>query len=47
MWDNFLGIARLINRKHQVIASNKKAEEAGFIEGCCCARAGKPEIHKG
>ncbi len=47
MWDSFPGIARLIGREHQIIASNKKAEDAGFIRGCCCAKIGKPEIHKG
>lgn len=31
IWDSFPGIARLIARKPQIIASNKKAEDAGFI----------------
>lgn len=40
MWDNFPGMAN-------IIASNKRAEEMGFVAGCCCAKAGEPQIHKG
>lgn len=47
MWDGFPGIARLINKKHIVLASNKTAEEKGFTEGIVCARVGSPESHKG
>ena len=47
MWDNFPGLARLINSRHIVIASNKAAEEKGFTEGIVCARVGSPELHKG
>ena len=47
MWDGFPGIARLINSKHVIIASNKTAEEKGFTKGVICARVGSPESHKG
>lgn len=47
MWDGFPGIARLINSRHIVLASNKIAEEKGFTEGIICARVGSPESHKG
>lgn len=47
MWDGFPGIARLINKKHIVLASNKTAEEKGFTEGSVCTRVGAPELHKG
>ncbi|AKG35810.1 hypothetical protein [Paenibacillus durus] len=47
MWDGFPGIARLINKKHVVLASNKTAEQKGFTEGIVCARVGAPESHKG
>jgi hypothetical protein len=47
MWDSFPGIARLIDKRHLILASNKAAEEKGFIEGIVCARVGSPETHKG
>ena len=47
MWDSFPGIARLINNRHIILASNKTAEEKGFTEGIVCARVGAPESHKG
>lgn len=47
MWDGFPGLARLINKKHIIVASNKAAEEKGFTEEAVCARVGTPESHKG
>ena len=47
MWDRFPGIARLINNRHVILASNKAAEEKGFTDGAVCARVGSPESHKG
>jgi len=47
MWDNFPGLARLITFEHKILASNRIAEEKGFIPGMTCAAAGSPEIHRG
>ncbi|MFV0437040.1 MAG: hypothetical protein ACK5PS_06585 [Desulfopila sp.] len=46
MWDEFPGFARLIDQKHKIIASNKMAEEKGFIPGEICSRVGQPQSHK-
>ena len=46
MWDNFPGLARLINNKHEILASNEIARSNGFCEGCICAKVGPPETHK-
>ena len=47
MWDEFPGMARLIDDKHVVIAANPFAEERGFVEGVVCVKLGDPAIHKG
>jgi hypothetical protein len=47
MWDGFPGLARLINEKHIVLASNKAAQEKGFTEGVICAKVPTAEAHKG
>lgn len=46
-WDAFPGAARLIDRKHRILASNPVAEEVGFVAGAVCAKIGAPESHKG
>ena len=30
-----------------VIAANETARKAGYLEGCVCAKVGRPESHKG
>lgn len=47
MWDGFPGLARLIDKQHVVLASNKSAAETGFIEGVVCAKVLSPQAHKG
>ncbi len=47
MWDGFPGVARLIDRKNQVIAVNPFAEQAGLEAGQLCVQAGSPESHRG
>lgn len=47
LWDNFPGMARLINKQHIVIAANEIACQKGFVEGCCCAKIGLRESHNG
>lgn len=47
MWDTFPGAARLIDKGHRVLASNKAARKQGLLEGQICARMGAPESHKG
>lgn len=47
MWDGFPGYARLINNKHQIIASNALAQQAGFEEGKICASVNDPKSHRG
>lgn len=46
MWDNFPGLARLIDAHHTVLAANPRAEAAGFAPGCTCAKVGDPAIHR-
>lgn len=46
MWDAFPGIARLINNKHMILASNPLALKKGFVPGAICAKAGSAESHK-
>lgn len=46
MWDEFPGMARLIDRKHRVIAVNPAAAANGFEPGCICAQVGDPAIHR-
>ena len=33
MWNAFPGMARLINSKHEILASNQNAQEKGYIPG--------------
>ena len=47
MWDSFPGMARLINRKHMVLAGNGVAEAMGYIAGTSCARVHAPDMHRG
>lgn len=47
LWDGFPGMARLINDKHTVLASNPAAESKGFAAGANCAKVGDPAIHRG
>ena len=47
MWDSFPGLARLISNRHEVIAANMIARNAGFTEGVICAKVGAPETHRG
>lgn len=46
-WDEFPGLARLIDKRNLVIACNKAALSAGLSVGQICAKIGSPEIHKG
>ena len=46
MWDEFPGMARLIDENHMVVAANPFAEERGFVKGAVCARVGDPAIHR-
>ncbi|AJA48808.1 hypothetical protein CPAST_c27410 [Clostridium pasteurianum DSM 525 = ATCC 6013] len=41
------GLARLINKKYVVLASNKASKEKGFTEGVIYARVLTPGSHKG
>ena len=47
MWDNFPGLARLVNMRHVVLAANPLAQEKGFAPGTICAKVGSKEIHRG
>ena len=47
MWDEFPGMARLINNEHIVLAANPFAEERGFVPGAVCVKVGDPSIHRG
>lgn len=47
MWDAFPGMARLISKKHIILAANDIAIQKGFIPGAICAKVGAPESHKG
>lgn len=47
MWDDFPGVARLIDRRHMVLASNPIAVKAVFSAGSICAKVGQPESHRG
>lgn len=46
MWDAFPGIARLLNRKHEIVAANEYARQNGFVEGTICYRVGLSESHR-
>lgn len=45
-WDAFPGIARLIDKKNRVLASNRAAESAGLSAGQICVKMGAPESHR-
>lgn len=45
MWNGFPGLARLIDSRHAVIASNPFAQERGFVEGATCAKVGDSKLH--
>lgn len=47
MWDGFPGYARLITNKHEIIASNALASDAGFSAGKICATVNSPNSHRG
>ncbi len=47
MWDEFPGMARLIDKDHVVVAANPLAEKRRFVPGAVCAKIGDPAIHKG
>ena len=47
MWDAFPGMARLINKKHEILASNSIAQSKGFVPGATCAKVGAPDSHRG
>lgn len=47
MWDAFPGMARLINKKHEVLASNGAAQEKGFVPGAICSRVASPTARRG
>lgn len=47
MWDAFPGMARLINKKHEIIAANEIAVSKGFIPGAICAKISTPAAHRG
>ncbi len=46
MWDAFPGMARLIDKKHKVIAANPMAQSKGFMPNVLCAKIASPDIHK-
>ena len=46
-WELFPGQARLIDRKHRVIAVNAFAANNGRKPGELCAQFGTPESHRG
>ena len=46
MWDEFPGMARLIDRKHRMIAVDPAAAANGFEPDCICAQVGDPAIHR-
>lgn len=45
-WDDFPGLARLIDARHRVLAANAKAEAAGFVPGCVCSAVPTANKHK-
>ena len=46
-WDNFPGMARLIRKDNYVLATNKYAEDRGYLPGQICVKMGDPQSHKG
>ena len=47
MWDAFPGMARLINSKHEILASNQNAQDKGYISGAICASVPSANGHRG
>lgn len=47
MWDNFSGMARLVNKNHVVLAGNAMAVRMGYVPGISCARVPAPQMHRG
>ena len=47
MWDTFPGMARLITKKHEILASNEAAISKGFIPGEICAKVNTLQAHRG
>ena len=47
MWDAFPGMARLINSKHEILASNQIAQDKGYIPGAICASVPSANGHRG
>jgi hypothetical protein len=47
MWDAFPGMARLINSKHEILASNQNAQDKGYIPGAICASVPSANGHRG
>ncbi len=47
LWDAFPGMARLINKKHEILASNESAQKKGFVPSAICAQVASPNAHKG
>ena len=47
MWDSFPGMARLVNKKHTIIAANAEAVAMGYTPGIVCATVKNPEMHRG
>ena len=47
MWNAFPGMARLINSKHEILASNQNAQEKGYIPGAICASVPPDNGHRG
>ncbi|MBQ3180505.1 MAG: hypothetical protein IJB55_04020 [Firmicutes bacterium] len=45
-WDDFPGLARLIDARRRVLAANPRAELAGFVPGCVCAGVPTANKHK-
>ena len=42
MWDAFPGMARLINSKHEILASKQNAQEKGYITGADATSGATP-----
>lgn len=46
MWGAYPGMARLVDKRHTIIAANAAAQAQGLIPGKSCAAAGSRELHK-
>lgn len=45
-WDDFPGLARLIDSQRRVLAANEKAAAAGFVADCICAAVPTANNHR-